>query len=603
MFNWFSGLSLRTKTLLYLIMIITPILVTSWVANMLSAQETKAQVGRTMLQLAKQTHTTLDRDLLGIDESTIKLIQEPLVQDMGEVQEGTTDDLVKQYIALGKVVEKYSVGEAFYKGLAYSLFFPMQHPEYFQFAPSYQQLESGIFFIDPKESNWYQQAVSLKGKGFLQVLDHFGVTQPGKTLTFLRIVKDLKNGPDIGLIAVADLQKTLTNELNEIQLPSNSEIYLTDDTNHILTSVTNQRLGTRVRIPDGLLKENSGNSIVRLDHVDYLLAYHYSSNYNTKLIILTPLADITSQGNLSQRVILYLTLIYLLIVAITVALFLRSILSPLRKLSALVGSYVPGKETAFKVINPSRRLDEIGSLTFSFSKMMRRLNELVQTQYVLEIKQKETEISMLHQQINPHMLYNTLESIYWHGVAIGENEVAEMVKDLSKLMRIGLSSGRNLITISEEIEHAEAYMRLQEKRDKQRFRVKWEIDENVKAVLIPKITLQPLLENAILHGIAKMGDDGEIVVQIHDDHEGHVILRVADNGYKLVDIGRLNEIVAGQTGKPVGYGIRNVRQRIQLHFGDAYGLSYEARPGGGVIARLIIPRQAPYSENGGKQHE
>src|SRR5690606_36450345 len=127
--------------------------------------------------------------------------------------------------------------------------------------------------------------------------------------------------------------------------------------------------------------------------------------------------------------------------------------------------------------------------------MTRRLDQSVEENYVMKIPQKENELAALHSQITPHLLYNTLDSIYWYALDSGNTDVGEMVKDLSKLLRIGLSKGKTMITSREEIEHIGAYSRLQMKRYPDTFEVHWEIEESVKSYMTPKVILQPLVEN------------------------------------------------------------------------------------------------------------
>jgi two-component system, sensor histidine kinase YesM len=233
------------------------------------------------------------------------------------------------------------------------------------------------------------------------------------------------------------------------------------------------------------------------------------------------------------------------------------------------------------------RKDEIGLLNNSFIDMTKRLNQTIHDKYDLEIKQKEVELTILHSQINPHLLYNTLESIYWRTTIEGDSESAEMIHDLSMLMRIGLSRGKTLIQISEELNHVEAYIRLQQKRYNYSFTINWDIEEATKEYLIPKVVLQPLVENAIIHGIRNMEQDGQLWVSIKTvDNELKIV--VEDNGYKLTDISKLTKILT-DIHPNEGYGIINVNKRIKLHFGESFGLSYELREAGGTRAIIIIP--------------
>ncbi|HEX7057787.1 MAG TPA: sensor histidine kinase, partial [Bacilli bacterium] len=241
-----------------------------------------------------------------------------------------------------------------------------------------------------------------------------------------------------------------------------------------------------------------------------------------------------------------------------------------------------------------------GVLIYSVYDMANRLNHLIQYRYTMEIKQKEAQLRILYQQINPHLLYNTLESIYWKSSLEGHSEAAEMIKELAKLMRIGLSRGRELITLREEMEHASAYARLQQKRYESGFRIHFRIESDTLDNLIPKITLQPLIENAIVHGVRNMGEDGEIVVSAEAaDHK--VIIRVEDNGYKAVDYAAIDQMLNGENAAPpLGYGLRNVHERIRLHFGAEYGLRFAPREQGGTVVTITLPecREEPPSYAG-----
>lgn len=222
--------------------------------------------------------------------------------------------------------------------------------------------------------------------------------------------------------------------------------------------------------------------------------------------------------------------------------------------------------------------------------MARRLNSLIMYKYQMEIKQKESQLQLLYQQINPHLLYNTLESIYWKSSLEGNMESAEMIKELSKLMKISLSRGRELITLEEELEHASAYIKLQQHRYDYVFAVIWNIAPETKSNLIPKITLQPLIENAIIHGVKNMDEDGEIIITsvLQNDR---ILITIEDNGYKQVDYKAIDLVLNDESPNPVsGYGIRNINQRVHLHFGPDYGISYGPRAAGGTVVTVTLPK-------------
>lgn len=234
--------------------------------------------------------------------------------------------------------------------------------------------------------------------------------------------------------------------------------------------------------------------------------------------------------------------------------------------------------------------DEVSVLISSTYDMARRLNGLIMYKYQMELKQKESQLQLLYQQINPHLLYNTLESIYWKSSLEGNVESAEMIKELSKLMKISLSRGRELITLEEELEHASAYIKLQQHRYDYVFSVTWNIAAETKSNLIPKITLQPLIENAIIHGVKNMEEDGAIIITAAA-MEDRVLITIEDNGYKQADYEAITRILYDESPNPAsGYGIRNINQRVQLHFGPDYGITYRPRAGGGTVAAVLLPK-------------
>jgi two-component system sensor histidine kinase YesM len=252
----------------------------------------------------------------------------------------------------------------------------------------------------------------------------------------------------------------------------------------------------------------------------------------------------------------------------------------------LTRAYEPG--TTLGGLPEMKRPDEIGFLFRAFHSMTDRLNGLIKDKYEMELKQKESELTLLHSQITPHLLYNTLDSIYWYGIRGGVPEVAGMVRDLSTVLRIGLSKGKEIISLKEELHHAEAYLHLQEKRYNHSFRFHLRADDGAQELGVPKVVIQPLVENAILHGVGKMDGEGEIWIDIRTDGTD-VWIRVEDNGFRPVPLDRIEALLAGTADADQGFGIRNVHKRVQLRFGEAYGLSYSLREGGGTVATLRLP--------------
>lgn len=233
--------------------------------------------------------------------------------------------------------------------------------------------------------------------------------------------------------------------------------------------------------------------------------------------------------------------------------------------------------------------DEIAVLDKGFEDMMVRIKSLVTEVYTAQLLKKEAELRTLQEQINPHFLYNTLESIKCC-IDVNENEHAvDMVMALKALYRIGLNAGKQVITLEEEIKHAEAYIEIQKFRYGNSFEVQWTVDARTLRQPVCKIILQPIIENAIYHGFRQPQETGRIEIAIAVAGE-NIEMRIRDNGAGMSAerVAELRETLANRT-ESGGMGLKNVNERIRLHYGDNYGLSISGAPGEGTAVTMSIP--------------
>ena len=261
-----------------------------------------------------------------------------------------------------------------------------------------------------------------------------------------------------------------------------------------------------------------------------------------------------------------------------------------RRIYRLVDGMQKIKKGNYTIHIDNSSKDEIGILIDNFNDMIRRTNELLNEKYEMGKELKSAELKALHSQINPHFLYNTLEMINWLGYGNKPEEIHSVVVSLSKYYRLTLNSGRELLRIEEELKHVGYYLMIEEKR----FSGKFSYDINVPAELydyvIPKITLQPLIENALLHGILERRDrPGTILIRGREEKD-HILLLVIDDGIGM-ETSEIDYILNENIGtNKSGYGIRNVDRRIRLMFGEEYGLSFESSPGKGTTAIVRLPK-------------
>ena len=271
----------------------------------------------------------------------------------------------------------------------------------------------------------------------------------------------------------------------------------------------------------------------------------------------------------------------------------RKISKPIRELDASVKTYEAGGKSDIYIGGSS----EIRHLGHSVQKSYEQIEELMDEIIQQQNERRKSELDALQSQINPHFLYNTLESITWM-VEAQENEAAvRMISELAKLLRVSLSRGKTIIPIKDELQHSRSYMNIQLARYKERFKTEFRIDKEIENYCIVKLVIQPILENAIYYGVGNMDedDDGMIIVT-GEKRDGDILITIEDNGMGMrEDV--LENILTDSSKVPKhgsGVGVINVHSRIRLMFGEEYGLFIESEPDEGTKVTIRIPA-IPYT--------
>ncbi|MDQ6422404.1 sensor histidine kinase [Paenibacillus sp. LHD-117] len=262
----------------------------------------------------------------------------------------------------------------------------------------------------------------------------------------------------------------------------------------------------------------------------------------------------------------------------------------------------------------NNRQDELGYLTDAFNQTVEQQRHLIRDIYEQQLRLTKTELKFLQSQINPHFLYNTLDSIYWSAKNYDAEEISEMVLNLSKFFRLSLSKGREAFTVEETFSHLGYYIRVQQLRFVGQFTVRYDADPDSGGLYILKLILQPLVENAILHGLEKKKRDGEL--RISAELQGdRLILTVSDNGKGIGEdrMERIRTALAGYGGGETHadaerngefFGLRNVKSRIGLYYGDTAEFTIDSEEGAGTTACIDLPADRCRSEwEGEVSHE
>lgn len=264
----------------------------------------------------------------------------------------------------------------------------------------------------------------------------------------------------------------------------------------------------------------------------------------------------------------------------------RLVTKPIQRLIRAMQEFE--KDAAGYVYRPVEGTTEIEALSQSYEHMVGKIQNLMKQVRQEEISLRKTELKALQAQINPHFLYNTLDAIGWLCEEERCQDAVEMVNALAKLFRISISKGHELITIEKEVEHARSYLKIQNFRYKNQFSYDFQIEEECLRYYCNKITLQPIIENAIYHGLDRMVDEGHIQIRIYSEGED-VIFRVEDNGVGMSEE-QCRSILHKEPGDNSGIGIKNVNDRIKIYFGKEYGLSIESELDEGTTVIIRMPK-------------
>ncbi len=244
------------------------------------------------------------------------------------------------------------------------------------------------------------------------------------------------------------------------------------------------------------------------------------------------------------------------------------------------------EEGNMDLVVTSATRDEIGQLTNRFGNMMRRINALIEEIYKSRLVQKDAEMKALQAQINPHYLYNTLSLINWKAIEIDAMEISRITRSISTYYRTVLNNGQDVITVEDELTNTRCYLDIQLQMHNNSFQVRYDIDPSILGFSMIKIILQPIVENAIVHGLEQRRDTGgEIVVTGKMDGD-HILLSVRDNGPGM-EQDKTRAILGVESA---GYGLKNVNERLRLFFGPTCGLSIRSAPGAGTEVVVCIPK-------------
>ncbi|MEI2399947.1 sensor histidine kinase [Paenibacillus phytohabitans] len=505
--------------------------------------------------------------------------------------------------------DSVEIEDQFYNGPTASMMNQMLVTGNFDYLALYGSLSAPMFQVATDDSsgaysldkitphNIYKESVALNGASYWFPLTEennvFIQSNRNDKLGMTRIIRDIVNGNRIGFVFVG------------INLETIRRTYLTDlyDQDHgilILNESGKQLLAAGKETYDkkavdfvmkraeaGIL---SGYTIVNLQGGDTLLNYNINANGWITLYSV-PLSSLTEELNSIKSAVLIMILASLLL-SIPLLMFFSSFLTaPIKTLLLSMRRFQNGQ---FEEKVNIKYWDEIGQLSRGYNNMVANIKALVDDAYLLKLKEQEAELKALQSQINPHFLYNMLDTIFWEAEAAGQDKISEMVINLSRLFRLSLNQGKSFTSVAKEKELIELYLSLQKMRFKDSLDFVIDIPDELHPYVILKLSLQPFIENALIHGIERKRGGG--CVSISGQRTGDQLMFVIeDNGggmssetlQKILTLPDESDIyTARDTG---GYAVQNVQARLKHFYKGDFTLHYTSVPGEGTRVEIIIP--------------
>ena len=455
--------------------------------------------------------------------------------------------------------------------------------------------------LDVMKQDWYRQAAEKQenmhfSNPHVQNLFDDGSFRYYWVISLSRAIEITDHGRSQEGVLLVDMDySVISRMMRQINDSSGGQyFYLCDSNGEIIYHPKQMQIG------DGVQKENhqavadykEGIYQEKFEGENRKVIVNTISYTGWKLVGVLPDSTFTD-GIIDIRyfVAMLMLLVAMMLVTINRVVSVR-ISRPILQLSDSVREYETGKKPDIYIGGST----EIRYLGHSIQSFYEKIDILMKEIVWEQTERRKSELAALQSQINPHFLYNTLESITWMIEGERNEEASFMITQLAKFFRISLSKGRTVITIRDELQHAQSYMNIQKIRYKNTFSVTFAVAEELYSYRTVKLILQPLLENAIAYGVGAMDDSGEIVVA--GERKGRdIILSVKDNGIGMTEEEVEHILTDGEriSKHGSGVGLVNVNNRIQILFGKEYGLKVESEPDEGTVVSIRMPA-VPYTE-------
>lgn len=589
MFFDFVRRSIRNKYFVLLIVFgLLPTIILGVISNYFSSKILENELNKSMYQAIEKASINIDSIIQRMS------FLSDLISRNSDIIKSIDIDGVKETTELNKK-EKRTINEALKSASA-----SFNFPTHIFIVDRYLNLYSNIDIIQSEEKDIvdrinessdfliplkYENRVHLLGmqENLLSGYDSEKIYYLAKNIIY--------DGKYFGTIYIGTGDYILSRMLNNIKISEESKIFVYDESENILFTIPDmysnayQSEGKTIK---SILKERIKPQYIKV-FGEYNSVSFFTSAFNWNIIMITPTKSIRGKLKNISNVTITITILSILFILLFLILVNRNFVKPIVYLSGLMKVARKGN---LEVRSDLKNLDEIGVLSEGFNKLLTDFKKMIEKAQADEIQKKELEFKVFQSQIKPHFLYNTLNSIRWMAEMNNEKKVADSIVYLVRMLEYNTKSSDKLVSISDEIQYIEEYLKLQSLRYLNKFDSSLEVSGEVYDFKILKLTLQPIIENCIMHGLP--GNKRKMLIKIIGRREDEkIIFNIEDNG---IGIGTetLNQLeIKLRSNKyrnsSKGIGLANVNDRIKLEFGENFGLSIMSIIGEGTVVKMTIP--------------
>ncbi|MGO4345033.1 sensor histidine kinase [Paenibacillus sp. MCAF9] len=456
------------------------------------------------------------------------------------------------------------------------------------------------------ESSWFEQLLEQRGNKI------FITTHSNKKLNYVSsyvnqnvvsIARAIMDGSEAAGYVMVDFSYEVVERIFNTPLPNKSQLFLIDEKGNFVYSPRNKDINQPISdtayadvLPE--LKGSSGKISMNINGEKHLVIYHTSDFTNWTTVGLIPQGELLAESRKAANTIMIIPMVTLI-----VALFVATILS--NQITINIGRL----RQAMKKVSEGNLSDpiaissgdEVEELSDGFNAMVTNLRLLLDDVKQTEEQKRILEFKALQAQINPHFLFNTLNQIKWLADVQKADNIKQLVTSLVTLLHSSMGKGGEYVTVQEEQQYLEHYLNIQQFRYYDKFVAVFDIEEEILQVRMLKFLLQPIVENALIHGLEPLKGRGQLTVKGYED-DGHIVIQVSDNGVGI-EQERLetifNKVTEKNRSRFSGIGLVNVQERMKLHYGMGYGLQIESVPGLFTTVTVRIPIEV----KGDKKHD